>query len=684
MAQDQYPFSRAEENIMEVNWMDTSQYLSLFLEESEENIENLNQSMLELEKNPEDIEIISEIFRYAHTLKGMSATMGYNNLAELTHNMENVLDKLRNKELKASTGLVTVLFECVDMLEKMIGNIADGGDDQMDTSAIVSKLANVGNDENAKEAPEQASEDEKCNLELNVYDKNVLKEAKNKLYNAYEITVELRKDCQLKAARAFVVFNNLQQYGEIVKSNPPAEDLEKEKFGHTITLVYLTQTNREFIKDLINNISEIDFCSVDEVDPKKYSDSVKVEAATAQKVQTKAKKAPQPTKKVQTGTHGRKLGQSVRVDLDRLDKFMNLVGELVIHRTRLEQISESNHITELNETLEQIGRVTSDLQDLVMKVRMIPLEQVFSRLPRMMRDLSTELNKQIEFVMKGQETELDRTVIDELGESIIHLLRNSVDHGIESREERIKAGKDPVGHVTVTAYQEGNKAVIKVEDDGKGLDIEKIKEKAQEKGIDTTGMSDVDIQNLIFVEGFSTSDKVTDISGRGVGMGVVKTKVTSVGGSVDVKSEVGRGTTFTIYLPLTLSIIQALLVKVKDETFAISLGFIEKVIKINKDDIKYSNNREVIVYRDQIIRALRLSEKLRIESDNKSEGFVVIVKLGEKHLGLIVDSLVGQQEIVIKPLGKSLKGLKQYVGSTILGDGRVTLILDIVSIISER
>jgi two-component system chemotaxis sensor kinase CheA len=670
---------------MEVNWMDTSQYLSLFLEESEENIENLNQSMLELEKNPEDIEIISEIFRYAHTLKGMSATMGYNNLAELTHNMENVLDKLRNKELKASTGLVTVLFECVDMLEKMIGNIADGGDDKMDTSAIVSKLANVGNDENAKEAPpEQASEDGKSNLELNVYDKNVLKEAKNKLYNAYEITVELRKDCQLKAARAFVVFNNLQQYGEIVKSNPPAEDLEKEKFGHTITLVYLTQTNKEFIKDLINNISEIDFCSVDEVDPKKYSDSVKIEAATAQKVQTKAKKAPQPSKKAQAGTHTRKLGQSVRVDLDRLDKFMNLVGELVIHRTRLEQISESNHITELNETLEQIGRVTSDLQDLVMKVRMIPLEQVFSRLPRMMRDLSTELDKQIDFVMKGQETELDRTVIDELGESIIHLLRNSVDHGIESKEERINAGKDPVGHVTVTAYQEGNKAVIKVEDDGRGLDIEKIKEKAQEKGIDTTGMSDVDIQNLIFVEGFSTSDKVTDISGRGVGMGVVKTKVTSVGGSVDVKSEVGRGTTFTIYLPLTLSIIQALLVKVKDETFAISLGFIEKVIKINKDDIKYSNNREVIVYRDQIIRALRLSEKLHIESDNKSEGFVVIVKLGEKHLGLIVDSLVGQQEIVIKPLGKSLKGLKQYVGSTILGDGRVTLILDIVSIISER
>lgn len=656
--------------------MDTSQYLSLFLEESEENIENLNQSMLELEKEPENIEIISEIFRYAHTLKGMAATMGFNNISELTHTMENVLDKLRNKELHVSTGLITVLFECVDTLEKMIGNISEGRNETIDTTEIIKKLNNVKEEKEEKAAPSEASA-----LDLNVYDKNVLQEAKSRLYNTYEIIVEIRKDCQLKSARAFLIFNNLQQYGEIVKSNPPSEELEKEEFDSTITLVYVTQREKDFIKNVVDNISEIEYCSVEEIDLEKYKDIAVTEAVTTNKVE----ESKGNTAEVQNVHNtSKKLGQSVRVDLDRLDKFMNLVGELVIHRTRLEQISNSNHIAELNETLEQVGRITSDLQDLVMKVRMIPLDRVFSRFPRMVRDLSTELGKEINFVMKGQDTELDRTVIDELGESIVHLLRNAVDHGIESREERIKAGKDPVGNVTVSAYQEGNKAVIKVQDDGRGLNMEKIKKKAISKGISIEGMSESDIRNLIFLEGFSTSEKVTDVSGRGVGMDVVRTKVSSIGGSIDIKSEEGKGTTFIVYLPLTLSIIQALLVKVGSEVFAISLGFIEKVINIKKGDIKYSNNKEVIVYRDEIIRVIRLSDKLKIKGESNDNGFIVIVKMGDNQVGIMVDSLIGQQEIVIKPLGKSLKSLKQYVGATQLGDGRVTLILDIVSIISER
>lgn len=656
--------------------MDTSQYLSLFLEESEENIENLNQSMLELEKEPENIEIISEIFRYAHTLKGMAATMGFNNISELTHTMENVLDKLRNKELHVSTGLITVLFECVDTLEKMIGNISEGRNETIDTTEIIKKLNNVKEEKEEKAAPSEASA-----LDLNVYDKNVLQEAKSRFYNTYEIIVEIRKDCQLKSARAFLIFNNLQQYGEIVKSNPPSEELEKEEFDSTITLVYVTQREKDFIKNVVDNISEIEYCSVEEIDLEKYKDIAVTEAVTTNKVE----ESKGNTAEVQNVHNtSKKLGQSVRVDLDRLDKFMNLVGELVIHRTRLEQISNSNHIAELNETLEQVGRITSDLQDLVMKVRMIPLDRVFSRFPRMVRDLSTELGKEINFVMKGQDTELDRTVIDELGESIVHLLRNAVDHGIESREERIKAGKDPVGNVTVSAYQEGNKAVIKVQDDGRGLNMEKIKKKAISKGISIEGMSESDIRNLIFLEGFSTSEKVTDVSGRGVGMDVVKTKVSSIGGSIDIKSEEGKGTTFIVYLPLTLSIIQALLVKVGSEVFAISLGFIEKVINIKKGDIKYSNNKEVIVYRDEIIRVIRLSDKLKIKGESNDNGFIVIVKMGDNQVGIMVDSLIGQQEIVIKPLGKSLKSLKQYVGATQLGDGRVTLILDIVSIISER
>lgn len=666
--------------------MDTSQYLSLFLEESEENIENLNQSMLELEKDPENVELISEIFRYAHTLKGMAATMGFNNISELTHAMEDVLDKLRNKELIASSDLVTVLFQCVDTLEKMIGNISEGKNEEIDTSDIVAKLDAIKGGkviQKVSTGKDAGTGTGTADLKLNKYDKDVLNEANKRLYNTYEIVVEIRKDCQLKAARAFLIFKNLQEYGEIVKSNPPAEELEKEQFDTTITLVYVTQREKEFVKNIVDNISEVEYCSVDEISKEKYKDIAVTEIETAKKVNDiKGNAAGQDTKKSSAPT--KKLGQSVRVDLDRLDKFMNLVGELVIHRTRLEQISASNHITELNETLEQIGRISSDLQDLVMKVRMIPLDRLFNRYPRMVRDLSNELGKEINFVMKGQDTELDRTVIDELGESLVHLIRNAVDHGIESKEERIKAGKDPVGNVTLTAYQEGNKAVIKVEDDGAGLDLEKIKEKAVSKGIDVDGMSDSDIMNLVFLEGLSTSDKVTDVSGRGVGMDVVKTKLSSIGGTIDIKSERGKGTTFTVYLPLTLSIIQALLVKVKDETFAISLGFIEKVINIGKDDIKLSNKREVIVYRGEIIRVIRLANRLKIQTDCDDGKYVVIVRMGDKKVGIMVDSLIGQQEIVIKPLGKSLKGVKEYVGATILGDGSVTLILDIGSIISER
>lgn len=654
--------------------MDTSQYLSLFLEESKENINNLNQSMLELEKDPENIELIGAIFRYSHTLKGMSATMGFNSISKLTHSMENILDKLRNKELRVSTELITVLFECVDTLEKMIDNISSSNDEKIDTSEIVGKLNHIADFKIFNDTPLPEGK----NLQYNVYDLNILKEAKDRLFNTYEITVVIRSDCQLKAARAFLIFNNLQQYGEIVKSNPSSEALEKEEFEQTITLVYLSLREKEFIKSTIENISEIEYCSVNEINTESIKDTA-INEVSIEHIVKDGKNSPD-----NNGT-GKKLGQSVRVDLDRLDKFMNLVGELVIHRTRLEQISSSKHILELNETLEQVGRISSDLQDLVMKIRMMPLERVFNRLPRMVRDLSTELGKEINFEIKGQETELDRTVIDEIGESIVHLLRNSVDHGIESREERIKTGKNPVGNVTVTAYQEGNKAVIKVEDDGKGLDIEKIRKKAISKGMDIDGLNDDDISNIIFLEGFSTSEKVTDISGRGVGMDVVRTKISSIGGSVDVKSETGKGTVFTVYLPLTLSIIQALLVKVDSETFAISLGFIDKVINISKDNIKFSNNREVIVYRDEIIRVVRLSNKLGLKDISETdECFIVIVRVGDKKIGLVVDSLIGQQEIVIKPLGQSLKKMSEYVGATILGDGHVTLILDVVSIISER
>jgi len=652
-----------------VKALDTSQYLSLFLEESAENIDNLNQLLLELEKDPGNKEVINEIFRGAHTLKGMSATMGYNNIAELTHNMENMLDRIRNGSLEVTTDLITALFECMDTLEKMINGVSSGKGDDLDFSDILKRFGQVSQESSGENA---ALKEEK--LSLNQYDLNILKEARERLYSPYRIEVVLREGCQLKAARAFLIFNNLSEFGEIVKSEPSAENIEKEEFDRNIFLIYLTQREKEFIEEVINKVSEIESFCVEEINPEEYAASESTEVlAPVEKAD--AKEIPEkraPSKKLG-------LGQSVRVELDRLDKLMNLVGELVIHRTRLEKISSSYNLMELNETLEQVERITSDLQDLVMKVRMIPLERIFSRLPRMVRDLSKELHKDIDFKIKGQETELDRTVVDELGDSIIHILRNAVDHGIESREERIALGKDPRGKVTITAYQEGNKAVIKVEDDGHGLDTEKIRQKAISKGLNVEGLSDSDIRNFIFMEGFSTSEKVTDISGRGVGMDVVKTKITSVGGSIDVISEKGKGTSFIIRLPLTLSIIQALLVKVCSETFALALNFIEKIILISQKDIKYSNKSEVILYRDQIIPVVRVAERLKMDGSRRNEEYLVIAKVGEKKVGLMVDSLLGQQEIVIKPLGRSLKGLKEYVGATILGDGRVTLILDIAS-----
>lgn len=376
-----------------------------------------------------------------------------------------------------------------------------------------------------------------------------------------------------------------------------------------------------------------------------------------------------------------KMHQSVRVDLERLDKFMNMVSELVIHRTRLEQISSNYKSAELNETLEQVARTTSDLQDLVMKIRMLPLETVFNRFPRMVRDLSVELNKDIDFMIKGQDTELDRTVIDEIGEPLIHLIRNAADHGIESREERIKAGKNPTGTIRLIAYQEGTKAIIKVQDDGAGIDVEKVRAKANKVGINTDGMNESDIKNLIFAQGFSTNEVVTDISGRGVGMDVVKTKISSLGGLVDVISEDGKGSIFTITLPLTLQIIQALLVKIGQETMAISLGYIDRVIDFEENNVMKTDNKEVIVYNDNVIPLVRVYEKLGLQKLDSGKQYIVIVKVGEKTVGLLVDGLLGQQETVIKPLGKTLKGLKEYIGATIYGDGLVTLILDVAALI---
>lgn len=662
--------------------MDTSQYMTMFLEESMENLQTLNESLLELEKSPEDVDTLNKIFRVAHTIKGMAATMGFNDIADLTHSMEDVLSEFRDGKMKVTQNVVTVLFDCLDTLEKMINIIEEGSDSVIDIKKIIEDLEKTKKVD-LEESKEEEVEilDSKESLKLNEYDLSIIKQAIERDYNALELIIVLSQTTLLKSARAFLIVQDLEQKGEIIKSNPYTEKIENEEFDFTLEFIILTTSTKEEIKSLIENISEVESVEVKNVEitkMKNISKSKIDEKIIKETVEVKPKEINKVEKiKEEKKIKNKKVHQSVRVDLEKIDNLMNMVSELVIYRTRLEQIVIDNKSTELNETLEQVGRTTSELQDLVMKIRMLPLDVVFNRFPRMIRDVSVELNKEINFIIEGADTELDRTVIDEIGEPLIHLLRNAVDHGIESREERIKRGKNPIGTIKLQAYQEGTKALIKVTDDGAGIKVDKIRKKAESVGISTEGMSENDIINLIFAQGFSTNEVVTDISGRGVGMDVVKTKISSLGGSVELTSEEGIGSTFIIRLPLTLQIIQALLINVGEETFAISLGFIDRVISYSKENIKKINGKEVIIYRDDVIPLVRLNERLGINSSDKNKKFVIIVNAGDKTFGLLVDSLIGQQEIVIKPLGRTLKNLNEYIGATILGNGLVTLILDV-------
>lgn len=685
--------------------MDTSQYMSMFLEESMDNLQTLNESLLELEQNPNDVDKLNEIFRVAHTIKGMAATMGFSNMAELTHKMEDVLSKFREGELSVTAQVVTVLFKCLDTLELMVDNISEGNEEGIEVDDIVESLESIKNSGKVEISDETEIKEKEIEInteisnqnisvELNEYERNIVKQATQKGFTPYAIQISLDENTILKSARAFLIFRVLEELGEIIKSEPTTDEIETENFDLDLKLVFVTHSDKDNLKQAIMGVSEIREVTISGLEAgesisednnsnnnEKIIKEDKKEKATQKEGKKEEKKNTNIVKKAEGDrqTH-KKAHQSVRVDLERLDKFLTMVSELVIHRTRLEQLTSNQKLTDLNETLEQIGRTTSDLQDLVMKIRMLPLETVFNRFPRMIRDLSVELNKDMELIIEGQDTELDRTVIDEIGEPLIHLLRNSADHGIEDKQGRIKSGKPSVGKIRLIAYQEGTKAVIKVEDDGAGINVEKVRKKAEEKGINTEGMNDNDIKNLIFAQGFSTNEQVTDISGRGVGMDVVKTKITALGGTVDVTSEEGVGTSFIIRLPLTLQIIQALLVKVENETMAISLGYIDRVIDFKEGLIKKTNGKEVIVYNGNVIPLIRVNRKLNMP-EIESKKYIVITKVGEKTVGLLVDDLLGQQEIVIKPFGRTLQGLKEYIGATILGDGLVTLILDIASLI---
>ncbi len=686
--------------------MELNQYMGMFLEESREHLQTLNSCLLSLENDPRNLSVLDEIFRSAHTIKGMSATMGFTAIAELTHEMENVLDLLRKGQLSANQTIIDTLFKCLDTLEQSVESIASNSEATVDIKPLVAILAKLAGGPGKEEAAAPAIASAKApaapavtissSIELNDTETDVVRAAARQGYAAYEVQVRLREGCLLKSARAYMVMNALDELGDVIKSVPPAEELEKENFDFGFTVVALSDAEAEKIQNTLLAISEVETVTVvplavpeaaqPAADPEapaaKQDEKPAADAVPEVKAEEKASAdAPAHAEKKLRG------GQSVRVDIDKLDTLLNLVGELVINKTRLEQIGLSHHLADLTETIEQMDRVTTDLQAVVMKVRMVPVGQVFNRFPRMVRDLSRDLNKEVNLIIQGEETELDRTVIDEIGDPLVHLLRNAIDHGVEEPAEREAKGKNPVGEIRLIARHEGNNVIIMVEDDGAGVNPEVVKQKALEKGLITQAeaekMETAEAVKLLFVPGFSTARVVTDVSGRGVGMDAVKTKIESLGGMVDIETKVSEGSKFTIRLPLTLAIIQALLVKVCEEIYAIPLGSIDSTINITPGDIKTIQNQEVILLRGQIIPIVRLGNVLGVpatETESQEELYVVIVHMGDQKAGVIVDTLIGQQEIVIKSLGKLLASIKVLAGATILGDGRVALILDVGSL----
>ncbi len=710
--------------------MDVSQYLDIFLDESKEHLQNLNTSVLNLEQDPENPDTISEIFRAAHTLKGMAGTMGYKRMQTLTHDMENVFSEVRDGKLKVNAGMIDVLFRCLDAIEEyvsVISETADEGDN--DNEPIIKELNDILAGKSAEPAEEKAEPAKeaaakadaaggasgfKWNInELTDEERKALEDAMMSNKKLYNVTVSVQESCLLKAARAFLVFKAIEERGEIVAAHPSTQDIEDEKFELDFSLIIASEGKLEPILNDIKAVSEIadaKGCVLDaeQASPEAEAEkepAVSAEAPAEDEKAAKAepgtsvapvknevvKKKPEPAasnasaKTEKKGTSKPAVNRTVRVDIEKLDSLMNLVSELIIAKNSLVSSATSDasgSSSGLHEQIEYLESVTTNLHESVMKVRMVPIESVVSKFPRMIRDISKQLGKPMELYMSGEETELDRTVVDEIGDPLMHMLRNSADHGLEMPQERIAKGKPESGSIFLDAYQDGNNVVIEVRDDGNGIDVDRVRQKAIERGIMTEEQAyaadDSDIINLLFMPSFSTAKQVSDLSGRGVGLDVVKSKIEALSGEVDVKTKLGEGTTFSIRLPLTLAIIQALMVVVGGEKYAIALSGIQTIENISPRDVKTVESKEVINLRGTVIPILRLDEILGCTSqrDPDSDMIVVIAKKGDKQAGLVVDQLIGQQEIVIKSMGKYINKCKFISGATILGDGEVALIID--------
>lgn len=660
--------------------LDINQYINIFIEESKEHLQNMNDVLLELEKDPSHTGYINEIFRVAHTIKGMSGTMGFHNMANLTHEMENVLQATRSKEIKISGEVIDILFKCFDALDESVNYIIEEGRESEETSTkLIQELKALLN-KGLEDIEEKTKDTNK--LEIDNYIVEVTNKAREENLNIFKIDFLLSESCMLKSARAFIIFNTLEEIGDIISSFPAVEQIEDEEFEREFMVLIITKAKYEELKQELDKIAEVDKFNIEEFNEDSYDLKKKTEEKSISNNEDEEKTKDNN----RVSSTNNRVTKTVRVDIDRLDNLMNLVSELIIIKTRMDDLSENSTKVNMNEAIEYLERITTSLHDAVMKVRMVPIERVFNRFPRLVRDLSKELGKEIDLQMSGEETEVDRTVIDEIGDPLIHLIRNSIDHGVELPEDRIKSGKPKKGTVILKAYPDGNNVVIEVEDDGKGMDTEAIKNKAIQKQLiderEAKNLNDDDIINLLFEAGFSTADTISDVSGRGVGLDVVKSKIESINGNIEVQSEKNKGSRFIIRIPLTLAIIQALLIKIKEEIYAIPLSSITEITDIKSEQIRDIQGQEVVLYREKTLPIIRLKEILGIEEKEEKENLiVVIVKKGDKQAGIIIDGLIGQQEIVIKGLGKYLSKIKYLSGATILGNGNISLILDVNSLI---
>ncbi|WP_318615400.1 chemotaxis protein CheA [Sporosarcina sp. YIM B06819] len=684
--------------------MDTNQYLEMFIDESKEHLQSCNEHLLELEKNPQDLSIVNEIFRSAHTLKGMSATMGYEDIADLTHMMENVLDAIRNSKIPVTTEIFDVVLQAVDYLEEMVMDIASGGTGKKNVRELVESLNRIEAGgavvtaavvETAVSSVVEVN-NQKAVLSYDDYEMTVINQSSDQGFNSFEMTVQLREDCVLKAARVFMVFGILEKVGEIVKSEPKVEQLENEDFGETFTVALITKENADVLKEKVLKVSEVASVTITVLTHDYLTDGKRAEDdKVVQAIETAIATQPEPAVVKEQGVQKGKRNtgvqsgnKTIRVNIDRLDILMNLFEELVIDRGRLQSIASELHNPELNETVERMTRVSGDLQSIILNMRMIPVETVFNRFPKMVRQLARDLDKKVSLEIIGAETELDRTVIDEIGDPLVHLIRNALDHGVESPAERLAKGKPEEGTVTLRAYHSGNHVFIELEDDGAGVNRDRVVAKAIANGIITEEMAktmtDRQVAELILASGFSTAEKISDVSGRGVGLDVVKNTIESLGGYISIESTEGQGSLFQVQLPLTLSIISVMLVELEKEVYAIPLSSIIETAIIQTSDILNAHNQKVIDFRGNIVPLVYLKEIFEMpEQHDESGGFqsVVIVRKGERLAGLVVDSFIGQQEIVLKSLGNYLQNVFAISGATILGNGQVALIVDCNSLI---